>query len=129
MVKHGLTEYRRGCRCDICLEANRVYFREWRAKRRGLRLVVTAGDEPVAAGLVEAAVQRELDLLSGAEQRPGLCAGILAMARILDNPKLATTQPSAARQLNNGLQRLRDASVSRGGKLAVVASMSDRKRK
>jgi hypothetical protein len=125
--QHGLSQYRRGCRCDVCLKANRDYMREYRARRRGLRLVVTAGDDEVDLGSVEASVQRELDSLSAAVSRPGLCAGILAMAKILDNPNLATTQPSAARQMNSGLQRIRDSSINRGGKLAVVASMSDRK--
>jgi hypothetical protein len=103
-------------------------MREWRAKRRGLQLIVTAGDKPVAAGAVETAVQRELESLSAAESRPGLCAGILAMARILDDARLATTQPSAARQLVQGLDRVRAASVTRGGKLAVVAAMTERNR-
>lgn len=127
-IKHGLSGYRRDlCRCDVCLEANRAYMRDWRAKRRGLTLVVTAGDEPVTAGQVEAAVQRELDSLSAAGSRPGVCAGILAMARILDDPKLATTKPAAARQLNSGLQAVRASSVARGGNLTVVASMTKRK--
>lgn len=36
MVNHGMTGYRRGCRCDECYEANREYQREYhrRARRR-----------------------------------------------------------------------------------------------
>jgi hypothetical protein len=48
------------------------------------------------------------------------------MARLLDKPKLATTHPSAGRQLVQGLDRLHKASVPRRGSLAVVAAMTNR---
>jgi excisionase family DNA binding protein len=71
MVKHG-----RSCKCERCAAERRDYMRSYRQRKRGLQLVVTAGDEPVAAGAVETAVRRELDALSGSVSRPGLCAAV-----------------------------------------------------
>jgi hypothetical protein len=62
-----------------------------------------------------------------AEGRPGLAAAALAMARIMDNPKAVSSQPSAAKVLASLLDKLRSASAqNRRGRLAVVRTMSDR---
>jgi hypothetical protein len=60
------------------------------------------------------------------EARSGLAQAMLAMARILDNPKAVSSQPAAAKVLATLLDKLRSASArgSRGG-LAVVRTMTD----
>ena len=35
MTEHGsASQYRQGCRCSLCREANRVYYRDYHARRR-----------------------------------------------------------------------------------------------
>jgi hypothetical protein len=75
-------------------------------------------------GPVEAKVRAEIDTLSAAAKHPGMVEAALAMARLLDKPQLATTHPSAQRQLVATLDKLWTASVGRKGKLASVAAMS-----
>jgi hypothetical protein len=66
----------------------------------------------------------EIDGLA-AQARPGLAQAALAMARLLDNPKAVSSQPSAAKVLSALLDKLRAASArGRRGRLAVVRSMS-----
>jgi hypothetical protein len=108
-LPHGRSRYRHhGCRCEVCIEANRLYMRELRARKRRLRPVPVANATKAVADVRQdvapvanatpgpsvAAVQRELEALRlwdlpeyGAE-----CAVAIAMARILDHPNLATTQ-------------------------------------
>jgi hypothetical protein len=132
------SRYKRGCRCERCTAANTRYFQESRARRRGfsapaevgvsalLRTVQPDAGAPPEIGRNEAATLRELGGLSGAVKRPGLAESALSMARILDNPKLATTHPSAQGKLSVALAQLWAASVGRSGNLASVASMSQR---
>lgn len=92
---HGRSRYRRGCRCDVCRQANREYQRDHRAKQ----LQAVPAPEPVSSGVVTPvvdAVQAEIDASPIAGQRPGLAAIALAMARILDNPHAIPQQPAAA---------------------------------
>ncbi len=138
---HGLRGYRRGCRCEPCVEANRAYMAAWRARKRGLEpvpaedtgpaltVVPAAHGAPVAGvgGSVVAAVLAELETLAATASRPGLAAGAVSMAKILDDRKLSTTHPSAQRQLAQTLDRLRNASHTAKGKLASVIDMSPAK--
>src|SRR4051812_18684421 len=121
--EHNRARYRRGCRCDACRAANREYQREHRAK--ALRLAPPLPESPVSPmGRVEAAVQRDLDALPLAAERPGLAQATLAMARLLDNPLAAPQHPAAARQLFSALEKLgRDVRVRRRGYLAAVRAM------
>jgi hypothetical protein len=114
--KHGKT-----CKCAGCMEARRAYMQRWRARQRGLDI-----EEPKRT-TVEEDVRAELATMSAADSRPGLVAGALAMARILDNPRLATTHPSANRQLWQTLERIRLSSHTAKGRLAVVSQMTNRK--
>ena len=54
----------------------------------------------------------------------GLAAAAVAMARILDDRRLATTQPSAAKQLASLLATLRANAVPKRSRLAVVQQMT-----
>jgi hypothetical protein len=35
MTSHGITGYVDGCKCAVCLDEGRAYFRAWRAGHRG----------------------------------------------------------------------------------------------
>jgi hypothetical protein len=128
MFEHGLSGYRKyRCRCSVCRAANAKYMRVRRAQARGLDVIKVNADG-LQPGRVEAAVVAELAMLSAAVSRPGLCEEVRAMARVLDNPRLATSHPAAGRQLVATLERVRAASVERKGKLALVSAMSQRPR-
>lgn len=132
---HGRSRYRRGCRCDVCRQANREYQRGHRAKQ--LQAVpVPEPDFTDAATPVVDAVQAEIDASSIAGQRPGLAAIALAMARILDNPHAipiadgrrrevggavgqAVQGRSAARQAGRGAE-----DDARSGPGAIIAARS-----
>jgi hypothetical protein len=47
-----------------------------------------------------------LDALPGAAERPGLAAGALAMAKILDNPLAVPQQPGGSRAVVLNLERV-----------------------
>jgi hypothetical protein len=74
---------------------------------------------------VEKAVQAEIGGL--AITRPSLAAIALAMARILDNPKARSAQPSAAKVLVSVLDTLhKESAQARRGNLAVVREMTEK---
>lgn len=119
---HGRSRYRRGCRCDVCRQANREYQRDHRAKQ----LQAVPAPEPNftdAATSVVDAVQAEIDASPIAGQRPGLAAIALAMARILDNPHAIPQQPAAAARLVELLGKLSKGTQPRG-RLAAVQKMT-----
>ena len=130
-AKHGTRRrYVEGCRCEDCTQANRVYFRRRRAAKG---LPPTAVDPLPAAGAsqsaergpVESAVEAEIAGL--AESRPGLAAGALALARVLDNPRAVSSQPTAAKVLASLLDKLHSASArGRRGNLASVRTMTQK---
>jgi hypothetical protein len=123
-VKHG-----RSCKCARCVAERRDYMRAYRSRKRGLDLVpdLPVDDQSVSpTGAVAAAVQAELDTLSAATSHPGLAASAVRMAEICDSKPLSTSAPSAQRRLQAALKELRDASVTRKGRLAEVAAMSRR---
>jgi hypothetical protein len=121
--EHDRNAYILGCRCATCTAANKEYQIAYRRRSR-MKRKVTAGVEDSGPGRVEAAVQLEVDQLGVAEQRPGLVAAALAMARILDTEGAVTSQPAACRQLMVALAELHRVPVSRRGRLAVVQKLS-----
>jgi hypothetical protein len=143
---HDLERYRNGCRCDVCRAANRDYMRAYRASRRGLTAPAPLRDDGLEApatvlmqpavvdavrpGAVEQGVIDRCmtgDLVSSALRMPDLAASCRALARILDDPRQVTTQPSAHRQLMAGIGKLEEASMLyRRGRLASVAALSRR---
>jgi hypothetical protein len=84
----------------------------------------TASDETVQRESVVDAVRRELALLSTPEVKPGLAAGALAMARILDDPLALAQHPAAMARLSEALATLGKGANSRRGKLAAVKAMT-----
>jgi hypothetical protein len=138
MSKQSCTDHRRyAAGCEVCRRTAREYERARRARRRGLEpqpaaLVVVEPLEPdhdvvntsaARPGGVELAVQDELDGLGVNLGGRALAAAALAMARILDDRRLATTQPSAARQLERLMAVLRREAAPRRGRLQVVQDM------
>jgi hypothetical protein len=123
-VRHG-TRYRysKGCRCDDCTEAARIYQRDYRLRKPG-PVVVDDPDSGNSAGPVESGVMAETDGLA-AQARPGLTQAALAVARVLDNPKAINQHAAAAKVLSTLLDKLRSASVrGRRGGLSVVREMT-----
>jgi hypothetical protein len=149
-ARHGTRRgYNHGCRCDDCKDAQRLYQRRYR-ERRGNGLTrppspvavavvqlpasgvpfgtpeaeVQAATYPngqLGPGPVEAAVKAELGGLAEAQSRPSLVQIALAMARILDSPRVASAQPAAAKVLVNVLDVLQKGSApGRRGNLAAV---------
>jgi hypothetical protein len=125
---HDRARYRRGCRCGVCRAANRAYQRERRASVAPK--LSTAVDSSTVSGAVTPtvsavtdAVTAELTLL-GPHGRPGLAAGALAMAKILDDPDAVPQHPAAAGRLFAVLEELHVHAPRRGGKLAAVRRMT-----
>ena len=110
--------------------ANAAAQRRYEARKRGLIPPASGGpapcDVPKEPGVVELAVLAEVDGLGLAKSRPGLVASVVAMARVLDNPRLATTHPSAQRRLQEGLAALHKPGEKRSGRLVSVQKLSQR---
>jgi hypothetical protein len=87
-----------------------------------------ASSSPPAEPLESAvdAVRQQLDELGVIEDRPGLCAAALAMARLLDNPRAVPQHPAAAGQLVKMLGELSKAAHRPRGRLAAVQKMTKR---
>ena len=110
-AKHGTqSRYTQGCRCVGCVEAHKLYQRDYRRQRKASGAVT-----PRASVIVESAQVQE---------RPGLAQTALTLARILDNPRAVSSQPAAARQLVAILSMLSRRSHRRA-KLEVVKSMTE----
>ena len=127
-LPHGRSRYRHhGCRCATCVEANKLYMRELRARKRGLT-PAPADETPTvaeAAGPVVAAVRADIAALGDLTGYRALAAAAVAMGRILDDPRQVTTQPSAAKQLASLLAVLHRQATPRPGRLALVQAMTD----
>jgi hypothetical protein len=138
--EHGTRlSYQAGCRCELCKQAESSYKRGLRQRKREAVGVVSAAPSPglslvsgdgtvtptsgnVSVGLVEAAVAQEIEGL-GAD-RAGLKQTVLALARIMDNPKAVSTQPAAAAKLADMLETLRKSTDAKKSKLGSVRSMT-----
>jgi hypothetical protein len=73
---------------------------------------------------VAGAVRRELSMLNTPESKPGLAAGCLAMARILDDPLALAQHPAAMARMTEALEKLRKGADASKGRLASVRKMS-----
>jgi hypothetical protein len=126
-LRHG-TRYRysKGCRCDDCAEAARIYHRDYRLRKLVGPVVVDVPDSGDGPGPVKAGVTEEIDGLA-AQARPGLAQAALAVARVLDNPRAVSSHPAAAKVLASLLDKLRAASArGRRGGLALVRTMTEK---
>ena len=122
---HNRARYRRGCRCGVCRAANRTYQRERRASAAPKLCTAVPNSDTTGdvTSCVSAAVTEEL-LLIGPHGRPGLAAGALAMAKILDDPCAVPQHPAAAGRLFDVLEELHRCAPRQGGKLAAVRRMT-----
>jgi hypothetical protein len=75
-------------------------------------------------GPVESGVASELSGLIEADARPGLTQAALALARVLDNPRVMSAQPAAAKVLVALLDKFSASARHRRGGLALVRSMT-----
>jgi hypothetical protein len=125
---HGGRRYKPGC--ESCRVEAAERKRALRARKRGLApLPPLPAEEPAdapepAAGPVVLAVTADLASLGDLTGWRALAAGALAMARILDDPRQVTTQPSAVRQLMSLMGVLRREAAPRPGRLAAVQALS-----
>jgi hypothetical protein len=122
--------------CDLCRTEAAQAKRELRARKRGLTPVpsvplaepgtaeMTSTVPAETAGPVVRAVEADIAGLGELRGYQCLAAAAVAMARILDDHRLATTAPSAAKQLASLLDVLHRAAPPKRGRLAVVQKMS-----
>jgi hypothetical protein len=102
-------------------EEERLYRREWRARKReeaaaGATILTMPAATPSSE--VADAVKQELAGLAASATCPGVASAAMSMAKIMDNPHATAHHAAAARSLDGLLQRLHDASKgSHGGKL------------
>lgn len=71
----------------------------------------------------QAAVRKQLDALDTAQDRPGLAAVALVLARDLDNPAAVPQHPALAHRLT-GVLDLLAAGSRRPGRLSLIRSMT-----
>jgi hypothetical protein len=126
-VKHG-TRYRylKGCRCEACAEAERVYQRDYRLRTpaQAVTTSLPVPDGRAEPGPVERGVEAEISG-PGARTRPGLAQAALALARVMDSPRAVNQHAAAAKVLATLLEKLHAASArGRRGGLAVVRAMN-----
>lgn len=129
------TRYLKGCRCEQCKAAHRLYAQEYRQRKAGgvdttaRALVVVPKPRPTAAleGSVEAGVRAEIDGLANTELRPGLAQAALALARLMDDPMAMNQKPAAAAKLVELLDKLRKGADERRSRLASVRAMTSAK--
>jgi len=146
---HGASGYRAGCRCVTCTLAESDRKRNYRATGNGAKSVSShdnvspirpnitgkprksarsAGTAPeTAIGDVEAGVIDECAALPATGDRPATVWCARRMAQILDQPELITLHARASRELSNILGSLRGPKKKSRGRLAAVASMTNRK--
>lgn len=141
---HDRAAYRRGCRCEVCCEANRVYAREHKRRKKSeipvaatapaksgrdtkpfiLTTTSPAESDVTPRGRVVEAVARDLASCNAFDERPGLAATAMAMAELLDNPSATPQWPAAAARLTAILMEVVPAVPVRASGLAAVREMT-----
>lgn len=127
-IPHGIKGYRGfQCKCDVCMEANRQFWRERKAAERVGKLRVVSSPVPDGTpGEVERSVIAECAALD--EPNTALVATAKVMARILDNPNQVSQHATASRQLTSILETLSPKQKRKSkGRLASVRQMTNRK--
>lgn len=148
--KHGITQYRNGCRCAVCTEsARRAKQRQRAAKAKPHMLPeslrpapapaesapnvvampkATSPVEAAAMGDNEAGVRAQCAASRLAADRPGTVAQCITLSKILDNAELAAMWPTTSRQLQSLLATLDGPrKKTHGSQLAVVSKMAGRR--
>jgi hypothetical protein len=149
-IQHGTDAAYRYCRagsdggrCNSCKDAHADAEARRAAARRGLPEPPPQPDSPDASvtvlpkpsvveddapGPAEQSVLDEVETLSAAARRPSAVQAAVRLARNLDNPRLATSHATLAKQLVAIMDSLREASaLGRRGRLASVAALSARR--
>jgi hypothetical protein len=121
VIRHGRTQYKKGCRCDVCCKAEAVYRK---TRRHGIESAVP--DTSAEMGRNERAVREEIAGLSSAETRPGLVAGAISMAKVMDNQLAIAQHSQAMNRLTEALKELHQGGETRQGRLAKIEKMSIR---
>ena len=127
---HDRAAYRRGCRCEVCCEANRVYAREHKRRKKSeipvanFATTVAKLSDVTPRGRVVEAVARDLASCNAFDERPGLAATAMAMAELLDNPSATPQWPAAAARLTAILLEVVPAVPVRTSGLAAVREMT-----
>lgn len=154
MARHGTrSEYKRGCRCDSCVQANTQYQRDARERARnrasgrppalaavpdppgsrkksGVRQPADEGPSrqttrTVVSGDCVAAVEAQLAGIAGIDEQPGLVAAVRGLARVIDTPGAVAQHPAAAGRLIEVLLKLTPPK-STGGNLSIAREMAQR---
>lgn len=125
-ARHGTRQrYKEGCRCPECGAANTDYHRDLRERK--MHGDVGSASAEHGTGAVEAAVHAEVADLAQATARPALVQAALALARVLDNPRATSAQPSAAAKLKDILDTLHKGADVKKSRLASVRALTDKK--
>ena len=95
-MKHGAAGYRRGCRCDVCREGQRLKMRAHRGSDRFAPPVAPSlplrprgeGEQEPAVGVMEGKIAREIEDLASGRPWTSACERLeeqaLTAARIID---------------------------------------------
>lgn len=111
-------------------ELNRRYMKEYRLRTTASAIMAmrTGGDDvPELPKLktyksVEDQVITELLSIPDSASRPGVCAGLLALARVLDDPTQRRVHAPTFAQLRAGLDAMQETNVKRTSKLSAIRS-------
>jgi hypothetical protein len=134
VTDHGTRAvYHKGCRCEMCCQAEAFYKRQRRLGKPALTALPdvdaiaekAAENRPPEPGRVEAAVVAELGSLPAAAVRPGLAACCVALAHDIDDRGCAASHPGMVKQLAAVLEVLRAGAGGRG-RLSAVRALSAR---
>ena len=121
---HGRTRYNAGCRCGVCKQANRDHQRRRRAKRLTAVPPAEGSDQlEFIDGRVTEAVRAQLAQTTAAQDRPGLAAIALVLAKGLDRDDAVPQHAALAHRLTMILTTLSKSSTRRG-RLAAVRDMT-----
>lgn len=118
--------YARGVSRDRA--TNRLYMKGYRLRAEARLILASSGDEdgdvePIKVHrTAEDRVIAELMTIPGAADRPGICAGLISLARVLDDSSQRRVHAPTFAQLRAGLDGLREAgaSVPRAGRLSAI---------
>jgi hypothetical protein len=135
--RHGVSGYRRGCRCAACSSAERLRQLHYRTgttkgtptpKPDTNVVALPTAKHPVQAGAVEAAVAAECAKLSTAVERPADVQQALVLARILDDAEVTALHPVTSRQLHALMESLRTGrKLKSKGRLAAIQAITTRR--
>jgi hypothetical protein len=134
--------YRSGCRCANCRKAEAQRKRRNRAQSPKARLkiasttvtaipertVSTAAPADAGIGEVELGVRAQIERSAKAEAMPGVAAGAIKLAKLLDRDDHSLLAPQLYGKLDVALARLDGPAKKLKSRLVAVQSMTNVKR-